>query len=167
MNPSQPSLQALYMQLLELRPQDRVILEQPKEGPAASTWGPFGHLSENGRWLLLGQWTGGSSNVVEVVVSSLRRKLGDRAPGVLEPGVDARRRPAGAGVLAPLVITGQMSCAAVSGSGWSVTYVDPGLGRFLRTARISVPSEAWGTSTAEVNTSQENTERDGADLSVR
>jgi prolyl oligopeptidase len=42
--------------------QDRILLEQPKEGPAASTWGPFGHLSHDGRWLLLGQWTGSNSN---------------------------------------------------------------------------------------------------------
>jgi prolyl oligopeptidase len=42
--------------------QDRVILEQPKEGPAASTWGPFAHLSDDGRWLILGQWTGSSLN---------------------------------------------------------------------------------------------------------
>jgi prolyl oligopeptidase len=42
--------------------QDRVLLEQPKDGPAASTWGPFGHLSQDGRWLLLGQWTGSNSN---------------------------------------------------------------------------------------------------------
>jgi prolyl oligopeptidase len=42
--------------------QDRVLLEQPKEGPAASTWGPFGHLSHDGHWLLLGQWTGSNSN---------------------------------------------------------------------------------------------------------
>ncbi|HYN19560.1 MAG TPA: prolyl oligopeptidase family serine peptidase [Thermoanaerobaculia bacterium] len=41
---------------------DRVILEQPKEGPAASTWGPFGHLSDDGRWILLGQWTGSNTN---------------------------------------------------------------------------------------------------------
>jgi prolyl oligopeptidase len=41
---------------------DRVLLEQPKEGPAASTWGPFGHLSRDGRWLILGQWTGSNSN---------------------------------------------------------------------------------------------------------
>jgi prolyl oligopeptidase len=42
--------------------QDRVLLEQPKEGPAASTWGPFGHLSRDGHWLLLGQWTGSNTN---------------------------------------------------------------------------------------------------------
>ncbi|HEX5715204.1 MAG TPA: prolyl oligopeptidase family serine peptidase [Thermoanaerobaculia bacterium] len=42
--------------------QDRVLLEQPKEGPAASTWGPFGRLSREGRWLVLGQWTGSNSN---------------------------------------------------------------------------------------------------------
>ncbi|MEA2559566.1 MAG: prolyl oligopeptidase [Acidobacteriota bacterium] len=42
--------------------EDRVLLEQPKEGPAASTWGPFGRLSRDGRWLVLGQWTGSNSN---------------------------------------------------------------------------------------------------------
>jgi prolyl oligopeptidase len=42
--------------------QDRVLLEQPKTGPAASTWGPFGRLSRDGRWLILGQWTGSNSN---------------------------------------------------------------------------------------------------------
>ncbi|HVG07488.1 MAG TPA: prolyl oligopeptidase family serine peptidase [Thermoanaerobaculia bacterium] len=42
--------------------EDRVLLEQPKTGPAASTWGPFGRLSRDGRWLILGQWTGSNSN---------------------------------------------------------------------------------------------------------
>jgi prolyl oligopeptidase len=42
--------------------EDRVLLEQPKTGPAASTWGPFGRLSRDGRWLVLGQWTGSNSN---------------------------------------------------------------------------------------------------------
>ncbi|HEX6864468.1 MAG TPA: prolyl oligopeptidase family serine peptidase, partial [Thermoanaerobaculia bacterium] len=42
--------------------QDRVLLEQPKTGPAASTWGPFGRLSRDGRWLVLGQWTASNSN---------------------------------------------------------------------------------------------------------
>ena len=42
--------------------EDRVLLEQPKEGPAALTWGPFGHLSRDGRWLILGMWTGSNSN---------------------------------------------------------------------------------------------------------
>jgi len=47
--------------------EDRVLLEQPREGPAASTWGPFGHLSRDGRWLILGQWTGSNSNDLWVV----------------------------------------------------------------------------------------------------
>ena len=47
--------------------EDRVLLEQPKEGPAASTWGPFGRLSEDGHWLILGQWTGSNSNDLWVV----------------------------------------------------------------------------------------------------
>ncbi len=52
---------------------DRVLLEQPREGPAASTWGPFGHLSEDGRWLLLGMWTGSNTN--DLWVMDFRRWL--------------------------------------------------------------------------------------------
>jgi prolyl oligopeptidase len=46
---------------------DPVLLEQPKDGPAASTWGPFGRLSQDGHWLLLGQWTGSNTNDLWVV----------------------------------------------------------------------------------------------------
>ncbi|HWM92445.1 MAG TPA: prolyl oligopeptidase family serine peptidase [Thermoanaerobaculia bacterium] len=55
--------------------QDRVLLEQPKEGPAASTWGPFGRLSRDGRWLVLGQWTGSNSN--DLWVMDFRQWLED------------------------------------------------------------------------------------------
>ena len=54
--------------------EDRVLLEQPKTGPAASTWGPFGRLSRDGRWLILGQWTGSNSN--DLWVMDFRQWLG-------------------------------------------------------------------------------------------
>ncbi len=62
--------------------QDRVLLEQPKEGPAAATWGPFGHLSQDGHWLVLGQWTGSNTN--DLWVMDFRRWLAG------EPGVEPR-----------------------------------------------------------------------------
>ena len=65
--------------------QDKVLLEQPKEGPAASTWGPFGHLSQDGRWLLLGQWTGSNSNDLWVVDFQQWLKTGAAAPPMPRP----------------------------------------------------------------------------------
>lgn len=41
---------------------DRLIYAQYKEGPLATTWGPFASLSEDGRWLLLSYYTGTRSN---------------------------------------------------------------------------------------------------------
>ncbi|MCA1733652.1 MAG: hypothetical protein LC732_08625, partial [Acidobacteria bacterium] len=42
--------------------QDRVLFEQYKEGPLATTWGPFAVVSRDARWMVLGYWTGTSSN---------------------------------------------------------------------------------------------------------
>jgi len=41
---------------------DRLFFEQYKEGPLATTWGPFHNLSRDGRWLALGYHTSTSSN---------------------------------------------------------------------------------------------------------
>ncbi len=46
---------------------DIVIFEQYKTGPLATTWGPFGHLSEDGNYLFLGYATGTRSNDLWVV----------------------------------------------------------------------------------------------------
>jgi prolyl oligopeptidase len=75
--------------------QDRVILEQPKEGPAASTWGPFGHLSHDGRWLLLGQWTGSNSNDLWVVDFQQWLKTGAAGPPKPRPILVGRKAIAG------------------------------------------------------------------------
>ena len=42
--------------------QDPVLFAQLTEGPLATTWGPFGYTSRDGRWLVLGYWTGTDSN---------------------------------------------------------------------------------------------------------
>lgn len=47
--------------------QDPVLFEQYKDGPLATTWGPFASLSYDGRWLLLGYSTGTKSNDLWIV----------------------------------------------------------------------------------------------------
>jgi prolyl oligopeptidase len=42
--------------------QDQVLFEQYTEGPLATTWGPFAIVSRDARWMVLGYWTGTSSN---------------------------------------------------------------------------------------------------------
>ena len=41
---------------------DAILFEQYKEGPYAETWGPFGELSKDGKWLILGYHTSTRSN---------------------------------------------------------------------------------------------------------
>jgi prolyl oligopeptidase len=47
--------------------QDPVLFEQYKEGPLATTWGPFATTDRSGRWMILGYWTGTDSNDLWVV----------------------------------------------------------------------------------------------------
>ena len=42
--------------------QDPLLFEQYREGPLATTWGPFASLDKNARWLQLGYYTSTSSN---------------------------------------------------------------------------------------------------------
>lgn len=42
--------------------QDPLLFEQYREGPLATTWGPFATLDRNARWMLLGYYTSTSSN---------------------------------------------------------------------------------------------------------
>ncbi|MDN5279315.1 MAG: prolyl oligopeptidase [Clostridiales bacterium] len=41
---------------------DAIIFEQYKDGPMATTWGPFATLSDDGKWFILGYHTGTRSN---------------------------------------------------------------------------------------------------------
>ena len=47
--------------------QDPVLFEQYKEGPLATTYGPFASTSRDGRWMILGYWTGTNTNDLWVV----------------------------------------------------------------------------------------------------
>jgi len=62
-DPANPySRQICYHKLGDNPENDRLIFEQYKEGPLATTWGPFAHLSEDGQWLILGYHTSTRSN---------------------------------------------------------------------------------------------------------
>ncbi|HEX8524447.1 MAG TPA: prolyl oligopeptidase family serine peptidase [Tepidisphaeraceae bacterium] len=54
--------QVMFHRLGTEQKQDKLLFEQYKTGPHASTWGPFGQLSKDGRWLLLGYHTSTKSN---------------------------------------------------------------------------------------------------------
>lgn len=47
--------------------QDKLLFEQYKEGPLSTTWGPWATVSHDGRWMILGYWTGTDSNDLWVV----------------------------------------------------------------------------------------------------
>jgi prolyl oligopeptidase len=46
---------------------DLTLLEQDRDGPGAKTWGPFAHLSPNGRWAVTGHWMGAAVNDLWVI----------------------------------------------------------------------------------------------------
>ncbi|HEX3554641.1 MAG TPA: prolyl oligopeptidase family serine peptidase [Thermoanaerobaculia bacterium] len=47
--------------------QDLTLMEQDKQGPGATTWGPFAHLSPDGHWAVAGHWMGSSANDLWVI----------------------------------------------------------------------------------------------------
>jgi prolyl oligopeptidase len=47
--------------------QDLTLMEQDKEGPGATTWGPFAHLSPDGHWAVIGHWMGAAVNDLWVI----------------------------------------------------------------------------------------------------
>lgn len=69
--------------------QDRVLFEQYKEGPLATTWGPGGYLSEDGRWLILSYWTSTSSNDLWVADFDHWRRTGELVKRVIAEGLPA------------------------------------------------------------------------------
>lgn len=68
---------------------DRVLFEQYKEGPLATTWGPGGFLSDDARWLVLTYWTGTSSNDLWVVDFDRWRRTGEFVRVTAAEGVKA------------------------------------------------------------------------------
>lgn len=61
------SRQIRYHRLGTHERQDPLLFEQYKEGPLATTWGPFAGISRDARWMIVGYWTGTNSNDLWVV----------------------------------------------------------------------------------------------------
>ncbi|HSN69561.1 MAG TPA: prolyl oligopeptidase family serine peptidase [Thermoanaerobaculia bacterium] len=61
------SRQIRYHRLGTHARQDALLFEQYKEGPLATTWGPFASISRDARWMTVGYWTGTNSNDLWVV----------------------------------------------------------------------------------------------------
>lgn len=69
--------------------QDKILFEQYKEGPLATTWGPSAGLSEDGRWLVLSYSTSTKSNDLWIVDFDKWRRTGEFSPIEIAKGFDA------------------------------------------------------------------------------
>lgn len=69
--------------------QDPILSKQATEGPLATTWGPFGTLSRDARWLLLGYWTSTDSNDLWVVDFDRWRRTGELVKVPIAVGEEA------------------------------------------------------------------------------
>lgn len=69
--------------------EDRLLFEQYKEGPLATTWGPFFSLQLEGKWGLLGYYTSTSSNDLWLVDVEHWIETGELKKTTLIEGADA------------------------------------------------------------------------------
>jgi len=69
--------------------QDPVIFEQYKEGPLATTWGPFANLSDDGKWLILGYHTSTRANDLWLIDFAAWRATGKLEMKTIAVGIDA------------------------------------------------------------------------------
>ena len=69
--------------------EDRVLFEQYKTGPLATTWGPYASVGRDGRWMVLRYATGTKSNDLYVIDLEKWRASGAFELGVVSKGVDA------------------------------------------------------------------------------
>jgi prolyl oligopeptidase len=70
--------------------QDRLIFEQFKEGPLATTWGPGASISDDARWLLLSYWTSTRGNDLAVADFDRFRRTGELKLVDIAKGIPAR-----------------------------------------------------------------------------
>ena len=68
---------------------DRLLFEQYKEGPLATTWGPFFSMQREGKWGLIGYYTSTSSNDLWLVNVEAWLKSGELTMTPLIEGADA------------------------------------------------------------------------------
>jgi prolyl oligopeptidase len=70
--------------------QDHTLFEQYKEGPLATTWGPFGYATRDGRWLVLGYYTSTKANDLWVADLDRWRRTGELVRTDIIVGDDSR-----------------------------------------------------------------------------
>lgn len=83
------SRQICFHELGQSWHEDPVIFSQFSEGPLATTWGPFGILSDDGRYLQIGYHTSTRSNDLWIADFALWRKTGKLELKVVAEGLDA------------------------------------------------------------------------------
>ncbi len=69
--------QICYHKLGQKQEQDRVLFEQYKTGPLATTWGPYASVGRDGRWMALRYATGTKSNDLYVIDLGRWRRSGE------------------------------------------------------------------------------------------
>ncbi len=85
-----PYSRQICLHMLGEKPEsDRLIFEQYKEGPLATTWGPFAFLSEDGRWLILGYHTSTRANDLWLADFAQWRQTGRLNLKPIAVGIDA------------------------------------------------------------------------------
>jgi prolyl oligopeptidase len=84
------SAQVCFHRLGDKQSADRVLFEQYKEGPLATTWGPFFHVSRDGRWMILGYMTSTKANDLWVVDLDRWFRTGEFVTVEIIKGFDAR-----------------------------------------------------------------------------
>ena len=93
-NPKDPySGQVLFHRMGTARSKDALLFRQFTEvenAKLATTWGPFGSLSEDGRWLLLGYWIDTKSNDMWLVDFNAFLKTGQVDKRVVTVGLDGQ-----------------------------------------------------------------------------
>ncbi|MCB1036555.1 MAG: hypothetical protein KDD47_22205, partial [Acidobacteria bacterium] len=106
--------------------QDPVLMEQEGEGPLATTWGPFATLSHDGRWLLMGYWTGTDSNDLWVADFDRWRRTGELVKEEILVGAEARSR----GEIVGDTLFLLTDLEAPNGRAFSIDLNDPGRQRW-------------------------------------
>jgi prolyl oligopeptidase len=69
---------------------DKLLFEQYKEGPLATTWGPGASVSRDGRWMILGYYTSTKANDLWVIDLDRWQRTGEFIPVEIIKGADAR-----------------------------------------------------------------------------
>jgi prolyl oligopeptidase len=84
------SAQIMYHEVGTHPRQDKLLFEQYKEGPLATTWGPFAYADKQCRWMVLGYYTTTKANDLWVVDLDQWRETGEFTTREIITGEDAR-----------------------------------------------------------------------------